>query len=896
MKRSLISVAVLALTLGATVTASATTASTMLAHAGKNVAALDFDKVTSQLPRGVRPLHYDVSVTPNAAEAKFSGKAKIKLELSKAMPSITLNAIDMQFRNVTLYDAKGRKVGAEAKVEIDEKNQSATFSFGTELPKGQYQLSMDYDGVIGTQAVGLFSLDYEMNGTKKRALYTQFENSDARRFMPSWDEPIFKATFNLDVTIPSEHLAVSNMPAIAKKDLGNGKTWVKFATSPKMSTYLLFLGVGEFDRATIKSQGVEIGVVAKRGSLEQARFALDESAGILRYLNDYFGVRYPLPKLDNVAAPGQSQFFSAMENWGAIFTFENVLLFDPKYSTQADKENIFITAAHETAHQWFGDLVTMQWWDDLWLNEGFASWMENRVTQSLHPEWLPEFNAIGVRESAMAPDSMKTTHPVVQHIETVEQANQAFDTITYQKGEAVIRMLENYVGEDAWRKGVRAYMKKHAYGSTVTKDFFDAIEKAAGKPIKAIAKDFTEQPGVPMIRVDDVVCKDGKSIVSLSQLEFSRDEPQRAPKSWQVPVVAQVAGTKVEGRTLVMNGKGSLTLPACGTVVINAGQNGYYRTLYAPKVFSQIAQNFAQLKTIDQVGTLADVNAMTVVGHQPMSDFLSLASATPNDASLHLASASLGRLSSYLGFLKGDEERTQKFKQFARMKLTPVMDRLGWNAKQGEPGYYANFRSELIGLLAGLDDAATLAEAKRRFELMDSDPEAAPANLRRLIVAIAARNADEATWNALRTRAQSEKSAMVKDSLYLLLATAKDKKLAQRALELALTDEPGLTTSASMIRAVAGEHTDMTFDFVMANLPAVNAKVDATSRSRYFPGLIAGANDLAIVDKLNAYAKEHLDPSSRGEMERIISGIKTRLKIREERAPAMKAWVDANIH
>lgn len=888
MKRSLISLAVIALTATAHLPSLATPAVAASS-------AIDFDKVTSQLPRGVRPLHYDVSVTPNAAEAKFTGKVSIKIEVSKAQPSITLHALDMQFANVVLLDAKGRKIGSEAKVDIDAKNQTASFSFGTEIPKGQYQLSMDYSGVIGTQAVGLFSLDYDVNGTKKRALYTQFENSDARRFMPSWDEPIFKATYNLDVTIPSEHMAVSNMPAVQKKDLGNGKTWVKFGTSPKMSTYLLFLSVGDFERATIKAEGTEIGVVAKRGSLDQARYALDESAGVLRYLNEYFGVRYPLPKLDNVAAPGQSQFFSAMENWGAIFTFESALLLDPKYSTQRDKQTVFVTAAHETAHQWFGDLVTMQWWDDLWLNEGFASWMENRIMQRLHPEWLPEFNAIGVREAAMSPDSMKTTHPIVQHIETVEQANQAFDTITYQKGEAVIRMLENYVGEEAWRKGVRAYMKKHAYSNTVTKDFFDAIEKAAGKPIKAIAKDFTEQPGVPMIRVDDIVCKDGKSIVSLSQGEFSRDEPHRAPKTWQVPVVAQIAGTKVEGRTLVVNGKGSLTLPACGTVVVNAGQNGYYRTLYAPSVFSQLTKNFSSLKPIDQVGALADVNAMTIVGHQPMGDFLNLASATPDDASLQVWMASAGRIPAYLGFLKGDEERSNKLKAFTRAKLSPVLNRLGWTAKPGEPAYVDNFRASLIGMMAGLDDPATLAEAKRRFAAMDTDPEAAPASLRILILSIVAHSADEATWNALRLRAQNEKSAMVKDNLYTLLASAKDKNLAKRALELALTEEPGLTTSASMIRTVAGEHTDMAFDFAMANLAAVNSKVDATSRSRYFPGLASNANNLAIIDKLQAYAKDNLDPSSRGEMERVIGGIKTRLKIREERAPAVKAWVDANL-
>ena len=242
-----------------------------------------------------------------------------------------------------------------------------------------------------------------------------------------------------------------------------------------MSTYLLFFGLGDFERATAKDGGTEVGVVTQRGAVEQAKFALESSVGVLREYNDYFGTPYPLPKLDNVASPGSSQFFSAMENWGAIFTFEYTLLLDPTISTQSDKQRVFSVAAHEIAHQWFGDLVTMSWWDDLWLNEGFATWMAGRTTAKLHPEWntacWPRSAAASARwRSTRSP----STHPVVQHVETVEQASQAFDAITYQKGGAVIRMLEGYVGADAWREGVRSYMKLHAYGNTVSDDLWRA--------------------------------------------------------------------------------------------------------------------------------------------------------------------------------------------------------------------------------------------------------------------------------------------------------------------------------------------------------------------------------------------------------------------------------------
>lgn len=856
------------------------------------VSTIDYNKITTQLPRGIRPQHYTISLTPDAARASFTGHVEITLSLLQATDRITLNATDLNFQKVQIVDAKTSTSIDAAKLSIDNEAQTASFQFPHRLKRGDYRLILDYSGIIGTQAVGLFSLDYESPEGKQRALYTQFENSDARRVIPSWDEPIFKSTFNLEVTVPSQHMAVSNMPVQSRTDLGNGKSVVKFATSPKMSTYLLFLSIGDFERATVTAEGTEIGVIAKRGSLDQARYVLEESKGILREFNDYFGTRYPLPKLDNIAAPGTSQFFSAMENWGAIFTFESSILLDPQFSTHANKQLAFVTAAHETAHQWFGDLVTMQWWDDLWLNEGFASWMENRTMMQLHPEWLPEFNAISVREQAIGRDALATTHPVVQRIYTVDQASQAFDTITYQKGEAVIRMLENYVGADAWRNAVRAYMKKHAYSSTQSRDLWVQVEKAARKPIIAIAKDFTEQPGVPLIYVDDVVCKNGQSIVSLRQSEFSKDLPNKKPLHWRVPVVAQIAGTKISANTLVMNGKGRLHLPACGTVVVNAGQMGYYRTLYSPKVFAQLTQNFSQVAAIDQVGILSDSWAMGLAGQQPITAYLDLMKATPSQASVQVWGNIAEGFVSLYGYLKDDPERQQAFKKIALQRLSPLMQELGWQAKTDEAEYVASFRANLIAVLGSLGDPSVLQEAKRRFELMDTDPTAAPAALRQLILSIVAENADQSSWDALHTKALAEKSSLVRQSLYTLLASSDSKVLAQRALDLALTDEPGLTNSAAMIRQVAASHADLAFDFAIANMEKVNERVDGTSRSRFFPALAGSSSNPAMIAKLNTYAKDHLDPSARRELDTVIAGIQYRIKVKQERVPAIRAWLD----
>ena len=849
-------------------------------------------EATTQLPRGVVPTHYDISLTPDAAKASFGAKAVISLSIAKATDSITLNAADLKFSSASIAPAAGG-AALEANTSVDAEAQTATFKFARALAPGMYRLSLDYTGVIGTQAVGLFSLDYPgADGKQQRALFTQFENSDARRMIPSWDEPAYKASFALDVTVPAGQMAVSNMPGKVET-LADGRQRVRFARTPKMSTYLLFFGLGDFERATATVDGVELGVITRRGALKQADFALESSKAILKEYNDYFGVRYPLPKLDNVAGPGQSQFFSAMENWGSIFTFEYAMLLDPAISTQGDRQNVFVTAAHEMAHQWFGDLVTMRWWDDLWLNEGFASWMEGRMTQRAHPEWNAHLSAVGSRDGAMVRDSTAATHPVVQHIETVEQASQAFDEITYQKGEAVIRMLEAYVGENAWRDGVRAYMKAHAYGNTVSDDLWKQIEKAAKKPVTAIAHDFTLQPGVPLIRVGAPSCSNGKTTVPLTQAEFSRDRPDKQPLAWRVPVIAQIAGGK-GASTLVSGGKGSVTLPGCGAVIVNAGQSGYYRTLYAPKEFAALAQQFAGLAPIDQIGLLSDSSALGLAGLQPASDVLALAKGAPLGAEPQVWQRIASVLAGLHARYNGEPERQRAFDAFAVARLAPVMAQVGWTARPDEAATVANLRNQLIGILSELGDTAVIAEARRRYAAMDSDPAAVPGPLRKIVLSVVAAHADAATWDALRSRAQAEKTPLLKSNLYALLGSARDKALAERALQLALTDEPGLTSSATMIGAVAHNFPELAFDFALANQEKMNQRIDATSRSRYYARLAYGSSDPAMVGKLNAYAGANLAPGARGDVEAAIAAIQDRVKVKAERLPQIDAWLKEN--
>lgn len=843
---------------------------------------------TTQLPRNAVPTHYAIMVTPDAAAKAFTGQIKTNFELLTASNSVTMNAADLMFDGATITDAAGISIPATIRTDADA--QTVTFAFGKALQPGKYLLATSYKGKIYDQANGLFHLDYRNPaGADKRALFTQFEAPDARRFAPLWDEPSYKATFDLTADVPADEMAVSNMPITSSTDIGNGKKRVTFQTTPKMSSYLLFFGLGEFGRISQKVGKTDVGIIMGKGNEEKARFALNSAVELLPYYNEYFGVDYPLPKLDNIAGPGQSQFFSAMENWGAIFSFEAILLNDPKVTTEAGRQAIYAVNGHEMAHQWFGNYVTMSWWDDLWLNEGFASWMETKATAHFNPEWEIELSRVGAREAAMGLDSFKTTHPVVQKITTVEQTSQAFDAITYSKGEAVITMLENYAGEDVWRTGIRAYMKKHAYGNTVTNDLWSAVENAGATGLVSIANDFTGKPGIPLIKVSGGACTDGKTQLLLNQGEYSRDRKDAAPLIWNVPIVARTLGA-APARTIVAGGAGTMAVPGCATPIVNAGQAGYYRTLYSPQMLAGLTRDFAKFDTIDQLGLLADQNALAAADYQPYAPVLDMLNAAPTNANPAVTAAVAGSYASFYDLFKDETAVAARIAQMGNARLAPAMTRLGFEPRAGEKSNDAILRTGLISALGAMGSPEVRAEANRRFALLDSNPNALDGPMRSTWLGLVARNADKATWDKIHRLARTETNKQARTSLYGMLAGAKDPALARAALDLALTAEPGPTDSPAMISRVAGTHPEMALDFVIANHAKVAAMVDVSSRSRYVARLAQGSSKAETVTKLENYAKRYLTPDSRKPVDQSIASIKSRIETRQRSTAQIRQW------
>ncbi|NIK50905.1 M1 family metallopeptidase [Xanthomonas arboricola] len=848
--------------------------------------------ITTQLPRTAKPTHYAVEITPHADKMTFDGKVAIDISVLQATDRIVLQAANLSLARGTLRQ-KGGKPRA-AKVSTDAEAQTATFAFDKPLAVGEYVLSIDYSGVINTQANGLFALDYTTAQGARRALFTQFENSDARRFIPSWDEPNFKATFDLAINAPAGQMAVSNMPVASSRPGANGRTRIAFQTSPKMSTYLLFVSVGDFERATVTADnGTEIGVIAQKGKVDQAQFALESGRDVLHEYNAYFGIPYPLPKLDNIAAPGRSQFFSAMENWGAIFTFEYSLLLDPAVANIDTKQGVFTVAAHEIAHQWFGNLVTMAWWDDLWLNEGFANWMEARTTAKLHPEWDIDKTGPALKSrAAMRRDAYATTHPVVQHVATVEQASQAFDAITYQKGEAVIAMLEDYVGSDHWRTGVRSYIKQHQYGNAVTDQLWQQIDAVApGKQFTQVAHDFTLQPGVPLIKASSR-CVGGQTAVTLEQGEFTLDRPDKQPLRWHVPVVLR-SGDGAPVRVLV-DGTAQVQVPGCDApVVVNAGQKGYFRTLYAPAQFKALTDRFGLLPVVDQVGVLNDTNALAGAGVQAQADVLDLTAQVAAGASPDVWDMVASIYDDVDGSFERDPAARTAWRAYAVPRLSAEFATLGWDNRAGDSAQIQQLRTRLIATLSDMGDAAVIAEARRRFAAFQANPASLSPELRDSVLGAVAHNADAATWDALHALARQETSSMVRDTYYDFLSMPNDEALARRALELALTAEPGATTGASMIDRVASRHPELAFDFAVAHRTQVDTLVDSTSRARYYPGLGMDSAELATADRIKAYAEQYIAPTSRQAADNAINTIQTRVKLRAASLPQIKAWLKA---
>ena len=849
-----------------------------------------FDSTPGKLPKTVIPVSYAIELTPDFASLALPGVETVEVDVREPVTQVTLNAVNTIFGDVTVDD------GAQhAAVATDAAGQTATLTFVQPLAAGRHKLRIVFTAQINKFGSGLFSVDYPTKAGIKRLISSKLEPADARRIFPCWDEPAFKAAFALAVVIPKNLMAVGNMPIANQQPVADTLKKVAFAPTPKMSSYLFVLTVGELERVTADADGVTVGVVTTEGKSEQGRFALDSAVKLLGYYNDYFGVKYPLPKLDLIAVPGG--FGGAMENWGGITFFESRLLFDPATNAETARRGIFGIIAHEMAHMWFGDLVTMAWWDNLWLNEGFASWMSTKASEQFYPEWQNWLNGYGAKQFAMALDARRTSHPIQQPIADHSEAVTAFDAITYNKGQALIRMLETYLGEQPFRDGIRKYMAAHAYSNSTTADLWQALESAAGKRITGVAASFTEQDGVPLV-VAETECAGTSQRLTLRQERFAIAPANAAPSpahSWQIPVAVGPARGKPFAEILL---QGNADIPAgdCGDAIkVNLGDIGYYRVEYGPKNRAALLNALAQMPVDDRLNIVTDSWALVQAGRADPSSYLALLDAL--DTGDHRAVwdqvissfAALNRLSR-------DQAERPAIQAYARAKLRPVFDRLGWDGGGSADDDTALLRASLISTLGILGDEAVIAEAKRRFAAFLVDPNSLPNALRDAVTHIVGVTADRTTYDTLLALAR--KSTVTNERLryYLAAASARDAELARTTLALSLTSELPDTIVSGVIGTVAsaGEQPQLAWDFVQTNFDALLAKQGPNFRDQFVPNFMTNFTDPAHAAELAAFAPSQSTSGGRLTVARALEAIAISGDLQARVLPPVAAWIGAH--
>ena len=864
----------------------------------------DFATTPGKLPKQVVPTEYAIRIVPNIDKFTFTGTETVKLDVRKPVREVVLNALDMEIASATVDD----KPLPKSAIKADAKDELVRLALPADLTVGEHILALSFAGRINQQGQGLFYCKYQEQGTnaKKVMLGTQFEATDARRMFPCWDEPSFRARFQLTVVVPENWSAVSNMPvesqtriepAASKPGTSSPGKEVRFAMTPSMSTYLNVLCAGELAVIETNTAGVQIRVITTKGKSEWGRYALESSSTILEYYNEYFGVPYPLPKLDQIALPGG--FGGAMENWGAITYFESVLLFDPKTSSDNTKQDVFAVIAHEMAHMWFGDLVTMAWWDNLWLNEGFASWMGTKCTAKFNPQWEVWLNKnvprnptrrVGfAKELAMEGDARSTTHPIQVPVATEAEANSIFDDISYQKGQSVIRMLESFLGEETFRDGIRKYIDAHKYSNSTTADLWAALAEASGKPVADVASGWTEQPGFPIVKVRRDV--DGK--VAVSQEPFTINFKNPRPREWQIPLTYRVLGNEPQSKLMTGEFDNIENVPGDRALKINLDGAGYYRTLYDTPSWNVLLSSLGELGVQDRVNLLGDAWALTQANRASLSPYLGLVEKLPG-LTEQAEREQIISVIDYIDRLLVDAPARKDFRGLARAILRPSFESLGWQIPQGEAVKQINLRASLIEALGAIDDEEMVSDCRDRFRLYLNDPGSLPSDLRRPVLGVVGRHADEATWNKLHDLGLRTSNTEEKVNYYDALARATGPKLVKKTLQIALTDELPTSRAIFLVGKVArwSDHPDLAWQFAKANMKAMLGKADALAINSYAPSLFTFFSDTAKADELKAYAKSNLPAASAKDVSKALDEIEFRIELKSRLIPQILNWIE----
>jgi aminopeptidase N len=842
-----------------------------------------------RLPEVAQPENYKLTFKPDLASAKFEGEETIAIRVLKPTSEITLNAAEIDFHEVSITAGGATQ---KAKVTPDKDKEMVVLAVERPLAAGPAAIRITYTGILNNEMRG-FYLGKDGEGRKYAA--TQFEATDARRAYPSFDEPDYKATFDITAVADKGMVAISNQKILTDTPGPGDKHTVKFATTSKMSSYLAALIIGNFEYVETEADGIPIRVYNTAGKKELGRFAAEVAADILKYYDNYFGIKYPYGKLDLVGLPDFSA--GAMENAGCI-TFREILLqYDEKNGSVDLKKTIASVLAHEMAHQWFGDLVTMKWWDDIWLNEGFATWMSSKPVKAIKPEWNANLDDVSGTGGTMNVDSLASTRPIHQAAETPAQIQELFDGIAYGKAASVLRMLESYLGEETFRAGINAYIEEHKYGNATAADFWDTQAKTSKKPIDKIMPTFVKQAGVPVVNLK-AQCEGDSTKVTLSQQRYYVDRAKfEEPNDelWHIPVCLKgSAGKNSEKCELLTKKEEVFTIPGCSNWVLgNAGATGYYRVGYQPDAARALAGDAeTKLSAAERISLQNDIWASVRVGREPVGDYLAFAQGLQAERNRAVLDDVLGRLD-YIGhYLVTDSDR-DSFRSWLGQYLKPILNDVGWEPKSGESDEQRTLRARLFNAL-GYDarDPEALAQARKLADKSLDDPSSVDRELAGGAFSLAALNGDEALYNRLMAALKNTKSPEEYYGYFYTLAQFSDPKLLERTLEYAVSpdvrSQDALGLISSVLQNPVGEK--LTWDFIQSHWDAVQ-KAGGPFASAQIVNATSSFCDAGMRDQVKDFFAAHKVDAAERTYRQSIERINNCVDLRSQQAPRLASWL-----